>query len=486
MATNLTTAILQNSRLSHLFRRADAVCLYHSLTLRTFYGGQLLADLHDAFRQPLCCDAAVEQLSSYPASIVWRAIEELHEAKLLVPTSEMDASVYIELFQHGISQYAIQHMYFISTTGCNLRCRYCFVEADDRPFRPNYMTRDTARKGLEIFAGLTENAPRVTMTFYGGEPLLNAEVVYYAMRYVRELESRGSFSKNVSMTLLTNGVLVDDKTVEVLRETGAKVSVSIDGPEELHDACRQDAKKQGSFQDALRGFRLLQQTGLDPGVSCTLSSQNVERIEDIARFIISELRPSGMGFNVLLPTITGGNPVGASHDYAARQLVRAFVILRENGIYEDRVMRRVRPFTEKRFHFKDCMGVGGQLVLSPDGRIGPCQAYLGMREKFQWRVDDLYGRLKTLKSDDIYGEPMFDEWRHRFPLNMSACTDCPAIGICGGGCPYAAEVVLGSIWEVDERVCSQCKQVLDWMIWDTYEHASQRPERDSDLQTARI
>ena len=332
------------------------------------------------------------------------------------------------------------------------------------------MTHQTAMKGLEIFAKLAEEAPRISMTFYGGEPLLNAEVVYSAMRYVRELEARGAFKKPVDMSLLTNGSLVDRSTIEVVRETKAQVSVSIDGPQDLHDAARVDGRGFGSFDSALRGFLLLQEAGLNPAVSCTLGRHNIEHIEEIARFIATELHPPGMGFNVLLPTISGGNPVDTSHEFAAGQLLRAFIILRKYGIYEDRLMRRLEPFTQKQIHLKDCMGVGGQIVLSPDGRIGPCQAYLGLNGYFPWHVDDLYPKLASLTSEDVYGDPMFDEWRHRFPLNMKACAECAAIGVCGGGCPYAASVSHGSIWELDERICSQSNQTLEWMIWDTYDH----------------
>jgi len=141
-------------------------------------------------------------------------------------------------------------------------------------------------------------------------------------------------------------------------------------------------------------------------------------------------------------------------------------------------MRRVRPYTEMKVHSKDCMGVGGQFVLDPNGKIGPCQAYLGIDQYFPLDVHDLYDRLETITSEDIYAHPLFDEWRHRFPFNMKECANCFAISICGGGCPYAAEVNHGSIWQIDERVCSQAKQIMEWMIWDTYDHFKEFCDRN--------
>jgi uncharacterized protein len=470
MAATTPGPILKRSRFCHLFRRDEAACLFHAITLRTLYGGPLLKSLYDAFESFQCSDNVLGSLTAYPSDRVLQAITDMEQAGMLISSDDADTQAYCHAFTRGMDQYQIQHMYFIATTGCNLRCRYCFVEACDRPLTVKYMSHETAARGLDVFARLSQQAQRITMTYYGGEPLLNADVVYGAMRYVRELERIGLFAKHVEMSLLTNGDLVDEETVQALQETDTRVSVSIDGWRALHDAARVDVKGHGSFDRAVLGFRRLQDAGLQPGVSCTLNLFNIEHIEGIARFIAEDLKASGMGFNVLLPTLSGGNPLGTSYERAAEQLVRAFVILREYGIYEDRVMRRVRPFVEKRFHLKDCMGVGGQLVLAPDGRIGPCQAYLGLDSAFPLHIDALHPRLSTLTSEDIYESPLFDEWRHRFPLNMSACSDCEAIAICGGGCPYAAEVTHGSIWAVDERACSQCRTILDWMVWDTFEH----------------
>jgi uncharacterized protein len=194
-------------------------------------------------------------------------------------------------------------------------------------------------------------------------------------------------------------------------------------------------------------------------------------MDEIVDFIINDLRPRGMGFNLLLPRVSGSDACTAfDHEFASHELIRAFKRLRQAGIYEDRMMRRVRPYAENRVHFKDCMGVGGQIVVGPSGQIGPCQAFLGLNDKkyFPLDVRKLAASDKPLSSDTIYSNLLFDEWRHRFPFNMNNCTECFAVSICGGGCPYAAAITKGSIWEIDDRVCFQAKNILEWMIWDTY------------------
>jgi uncharacterized protein len=464
---------LRNSRFAHLLTRENVFCLLNSLTLRKVFGGQLLGDLFETCKDRVTLSQIVDRLaSSYPDGSIEEVVADLREKGLIVSDRNRDLDTYLKLFHHGLNQFQIQHMYFVPTTACNFRCKYCFVEDEDRKLVPMQMNEETARLGLEVFAKLTEKAEKISLTFYGGEPLMNARVVYYAMHYVRQLETKGLFKRPVDMTLLTNGSLVDAKTVQSVTETRTSVSISIDGPEALHDSARKDLAGVGTYSKAISAYRRFQDSGIVPGVSCTLTKYNIDHIEEIARFIANELRPPGMGFNVLLPLISSGNPEDTSPEFAANQLLVAFKILREKGLYEDRVMRRVRPYIEGGFQFKDCMGVGGQLVLTPEGMLGPCQAFLGFSQYFPLNVYSLHARLPLIQSTDVYKNPLFEEWRHRFPLNMSQCTDCFAISICGGGCPYAAQVNKGSIWQLDDRTCAQAKQTMEWMIWDTYENLS--------------
>ena len=264
--------------------------------------------------------------------------------------------------------------------------------------------------------------------------------------------------------------MINDEALEVFHQVKPFISISLDGPAHLHDAARKDLGGNGTFARALAGYRQLQESGLEPGISCTISQANLQHIDEVTEFILEVLKPRGLGFNILLPQVNGRGGRDYDHELAAQQVIRAFKVFRQHGLYEDRMMRRVTPYIDKRVHLKDCLGVGGQLVLTPEGLIGPCQAFLGLDHFFPLKLDDLFGKISSIKSDDIFQNSLFDEWRHRFPLNMKDCLDCFAIGVCGGGCPYAALVDFGSIWEIDQRICYQAKQIMEWMIWDTYEH----------------
>jgi uncharacterized protein len=362
-------------------------------------------------------------------------------------------------------------MYLLTTAACNFRCSYCFVEDDNRDLLQHHMTQNTAKAALTVFARLSKNSLNPRVMIYGGEPLLNPRTTFFALLFFRQLEDSGKIPNKGNIALLTNGSLIDEEAIRIFKKTRTTVGVSIDGPQQLHDKARINIHGQGTFNEAYRGYKRLQNADLNPGISCTLNAFTVEKMDEIIDFIISDLKPSSVGFNLPMPRI--GNENGYSkldHSFAVHQLISAFERLRKVGIYEDRMMRRVRPFVNQKPHFKDCMGVGGQIVVTPNGRVGPCQAFFGIEEDkyFPLNVKQLAKLRNSLSSSNIYSDQLFDEWRYRFPFNMEGCINCFAISVCGGGCPYAAAVTHGSIWKIDDRICHQAKNILEWMIWDTY------------------
>lgn len=468
------SSVLRRSQFARLAQRDGVRCLFHTLTMRMVFGSAVLDEIFDAFEHGASTAAVIDQYEPQSADIVRGIIASLSENGLLIPDGRTDVHTYQKYYRRGLHQYRIQHIYILPTTACNFRCAYCFVEDEERHQKPCFMDIETAEATVTAFGALTKESGYASVIFYGGEPLLNRKATFYALRRLRELEAQHKMGTIDRMALLTNGSLIDDEAIRVLQETRPNIGVSIDGPQYLHDAARIDEHGHGTFAAAMSGYRRLQDAGLKPGISCTLSASTIGHIDEIVDFIIDDLKPGGMGFNLPLPQ-TGTHEINAAfdHEFGVQQLIKAFERLRQAGIYEDRVMRRVRPFQSQQLHCKDCMGVGGQIVVTPSGRVGPCQAYLGIDDEKYFPLDI---RVLAAKGEqisaakDIYSHPLFGEWCQRFPLNMKQCADCSAISVCGGGCPYAAAVTTGSIWEVDERVCSQAKNIFEWMIWDTYDH----------------
>lgn len=126
-------------------------------------------------------------------------------------------------------------------------------------------------------------------------------------------------------------------------------------------------------------------------------------------------------------------------------------------------MRKLKSFSKAQVYFSDCAATaGGQIVVAPNGQVGICHGCLFNKEYFVATIDD----------DDFVAteDPNFIEWSQLTPLNHEECYDCPALGICGGGCPINARNLKpeNTIHSIDERFCTHAKKTLEFFIADLY------------------
>ena len=238
------------------------------------------------------------------------------------------------------------------------------------------------------------------------------------------------------------------------------IGISIDGPAVVNDQIRVLANGNGSFEQTIKGLDLLRTIGgrKDLSLSCTVDKHNINRLPELLA-IGREHGISAINLNPLLDT----SERRVSHRYmtkVSRRMLEYFILAREEGIYEDRVMRKAKAFIDKTIHVADCQATGAQVVCSPDGRLGLCHEGIGAKCFF-------FGQVS--KDFRFHDEPLIKEWRQRTPLNMPQCFDCPALGICGGGCTYGAWLRNGSIWSIDDRFCVHSSKTLDWLVWDLFD-----------------
>jgi uncharacterized protein len=219
-------------------------------------------------------------------------------------------------------------------------------------------------------------------------------------------------------------------------------------------------KRRGSYQKAVAAYNLLKKHRVTTGLSATLTPAVVQNFDRVLDFFINALGiQDGISFNILHynPAV----PVDSEYyKKAAESLIKAFDLFRKLGIYEERMMRKVKAFVNQKPMYADCSVVGNQLVIAPDGQIGVCQDFVKPRTYFKGSVFE--------NNYDPFEKNLFADWEYRSPLYMKQCFDCEALGICGGGCPASAELKTGSRWNIDERICFHSKLTLKWLIWETF------------------
>ena len=439
-------------------QRGDVVALYHKLNMELFF---VSARQWSSIIEPPAPLTKNRFVSVFGESFY----ESLVESGLLISTPDADTRQFEELRSCCKNQF-LQLMYLLVTDGCNLKCTYCFEESPDSPvdFAQTQMSEHTAIAAVDYFVSLTKKygtdfIPRA-IHLYGGEPLLNKRVVRAAITHVRKIEPQHGFERGLEIIIVTNGLLLDEETAQFLVDNDVTVAISLDGPETIHNRYRRAKNERiNTYAGARKAFQLMQHLGGRTGVSVTLTKETIREPDKLAEFLTEDVGVASIGFNILHynPSMPGDDDY---YNDAADFLLEVYPILRDKGVFEERMFRKVNAFVNKKPIYADCGVVGNQIVVAPDGSVGVCHDFVKPRQYFEGSVLD--------PTFDPFAGGLFDGWQRRSPLYMDECLNCEAIAVCGGGCPASIELSSGSRWNVDTRICPHSKKTLSWLIWETY------------------
>lgn len=453
------------SKYAHKLEKDGVFAYFHSLRMKPVFLNQEMESVVEIVRTSADIRSVLGAMTdhSQQESAV-AAVNALIEHKVLVKDPSVDEKV-ISHFRSSVPQPYTQIAYFILTENCNFGCTYCFVKRDgEARVGAKIMTPETAIKGLDLFckqiaADKDRFEEEKNIIFYGGEPLLNTRVMQVIVDKVDEYKTAGKLPQSTRLSIITNGSLLTDKNIELLRKNNVAIGISLDGDECATDSCRVYVKGGPVYQDVIKGIERCKEHDVPFSLSVTLTEQSVKNFDAT----MGELKKVGckaLGFNILL-TDENFQVFDGYNEAAAECIINGFEEFRKVGVYEDRMMRKLKSFAESRVYLFDCGAAGaGQIVIAPDGDVGVCHGFLGSREYFSTNVDDV--------DFDPVSDPTFAEWGKRTPLNMPECDGCMALGICGGGCPLNALKNTGSIWGLDKRFCVHSNKTLEWLVWDLF------------------
>ena len=436
------------SRFVHVFDGGNTrkhFALYHSVKLSPIFLERGTLGIINKLQGGL----ELHNLSSEEVSFV----KQLTELGFVVgsDSAENDLEEVVEGFRPRLST-----MYLVVTDRCNLGCKYCFIEAGfPQDYVCNDMTWEIAKAGIDIFREQRDRSIEdCQVWFYGGEPLLISDLLFQCLDYIAEKDPE------VTPVMVCNGTLISaDMAKRLSGYPQFQLTVSLDGPADMHDQMRIFKSGYKSHASVMRGVNNLKNSGVEFAVSCTLGEHNVDHVVEVSEWIARETGSSSIGMNLLVDT----PKEFVKEEYirkANNGLIDFFKIARDKEIFENRILRKVNAFVSGEPRWHDCAACGSQIVISPIGEIGICHEGLGERNTFIGSV---------FKPFDFQNDPRIREWCKRSPASMVDCHACDALGICGGGCPYGSMLKHGSMWSIDERFCIHSKETLEWLIWDLYE-----------------
>jgi uncharacterized protein len=320
---------------------------------------------------------------------------------------------------------------------CNLNCSYCYLyQHEDTSYRarPKFMSeRVFDQTILRLRDYCDRRAPHsVAITFHGGEPTLIGPA-WIAWAAVRAREILGP--RLDGLILQTNGTLLDQAWMSTLEQHDIRTSVSLDGPPEVHDAVRVDHDDRGSYVAAIRGLRLLQDTGLDPSVLCVIAPF----ASGLATY--RHFRSLGiMRMSFLLPDVSHDNKQRLYARYGPTPVADYLIPVFDDWFAEDDPEIQIGLFWEL-----IAMMRGGQprtdafgnplmsyLIVETDGSIHANDALRVCDENvsssglnvFEHEFDQLH-----------LGLPLVHRLVHEGLALSATCNACVERTICGGGHP---------------------------------------------------
>ncbi len=224
---------------------------------------------------------------------------------------------------------------------CNLACKYCFAEEGEYHGRRALMSLETGKKALDFLVANSGNRINLEVDFFGGEPLMNWQVVKELVAYGRSLEE--PFHKKFRFTLTTNGVLLNDEVMEFVNKEMSNVVLSIDGRKEVNDRMRPHRGGQGSYDEIVPKFQKLAKSRgqKDYYVRGTFTRNNLDFSEDVAHL-------ADLGFEQISVEPVVAEP---SDDYALKEEDLEILLAQYDKLAVDLLERRKAGKPVNFFHF---------------------------------------------------------------------------------------------------------------------------------------
>ncbi len=309
---------------------------------------------------------------------------------------------------------------------CNLACKYCFAEGGEYKGKRELMSFEVGKKALDYLVKSSGTRRNLEVDFFGGEPLMNFDVVKKLVAYGRSLEK--DHNKNFRFTLTTNAMLLNDDVTEFLNKEMSNVVLSLDGRKEVNDKMRVTPDGHGSYDIIVPKIKeFIKKRGeKDYYVRGTFTRNNLDFASDIQEYL-------DLGFDKL-----SIEPVVTTADYGIHEedipkICEEYERLAK--LYLDKYDEG-KPFTF--FHFmidldegpciikrlKGCGSGAEYVAVSPSGDIYPCHQFVGMKEFAIGNVDE-----------GITNKEIPQKFQESCVYTKDKCDSCFAKFYCSGGCP---------------------------------------------------
>ena len=340
---------------------------------------------------------------------------------------------------------------------CNLNCAYCFASQGKYHGERAVMSFEVGKQALDFLITNSGTRRNLEVDFFGGEPLMNFQVVKDLVAYARSIEKE--HHKNFRFTLTTNGLLIDEDVIDFANREMSNVVLSLDGRKEIHDRYRVDYAGNGSWERIVPKFQKLvaARGGKNYYMRGTFTHANPDFLQDIEQML-------DLGFTELSmePVVCAPGDPSALTEEDFPVVCQQYEKLAELMLRRD---KEGKPFTFYHYMldlsggpciYKRISGCGSgteYMAVTPWGDLYPCHQFVG-DEKFKlgniWDGVTNTERRAEFAACNVYAHP--------------ECRDCWARLYCSGGCAANAYHATGAITGIYEYGCRLFRKRMECAI----------------------
>lgn len=418
---------------------------------------ELTYDLLDNVEPPFteeCPEKVLEKLSNvYNAEDVktcYSEIVELYNDRILFSDDD-----YEKYAQYSVAS-PVKAMCLNIAHDCNLRCKYCFASTGDFGKGRKLMSFETGKHAIDFLLEKSGDRQNLELDFFGGEPLMNFDVVKQIVKYARSREKE--FNKKFRFTITTNGLLLDDDKIDFINKEMSNVVLSIDGRKEVNDYMRVRVDGTGCYDKILPAFKKLVAGRGDKEyyVRGTFTNHNLDFADDVfalydAGFDQISIEPVVGDSDEYALTEKDLPDVFNEYERLAKRIIENEKAGKKFNFFHFMIDLDQGPCAIKRL--RGC-GCGNDYVaITPDGDIFPCHQFVGMDEYKMGNIDE-----------GTFNMEMKQDFAKAHVYTKPECKKCWAKFYCSGGCNANNYQYMGDIRTAHKLSCQLEKKRLECAI----------------------
>ncbi len=398
-----------------------------------------------------CDENTARHLKSEPISVTDEELKAiLADVEALKAQNLLDAE---EVKTYPMKSREVKALCLHICHDCNLRCKYCFADEGAYHNVREMMSWETAKAAIDFLLKNSGSRKVLEVDFFGGEPLMNLNVVKKTVYYAKEEAAK--LGKRFLFTTTTNGLLLDDDSINFFNEEMENVVLSLDGRREIHDEVRKTVNGKGSFDAVIDKIKKFVRSRGDKHyyVRGTFTAKNLDFSKDVL-FLADE------GFDSLSvePVVTDIPDLQIKEEHLPviekeyEALCEAYLERERRGegfnFFHFNVDLEGGPCLQKRV---SACGAGNEYFsVVPNGDIYPCHQFAGDNK---WKMGSVY--------EGIVNTEIREQFASSCLFTRKKCGDCFAKFICSGGCNANNYHYNGDINEPYEMTCAMMKKRIE-------------------------